>query len=66
MFTLKVFLLLDNCPELRPAAMEVLASLALQLGKKFKIFIPMIDKVLRRHRISHPKYELLATRVNLT
>ena len=58
-----MFLLLDNCPELRPAAMEVLASLALQLGKKFKIFIPMIDKVLRRHRISHPKYELLATRV---
>ena len=36
---------IDNCPEVRPSAMETLSSLALQLGNKFKIFIPMIDKV---------------------
>ena len=54
---------IDNCPELRPAAMEALSSLALQLGKKFKIFIPMIDKVLKKHRISHSEYELIAARV---
>ena len=37
---------IDNCPEVRPSAMETLSSLALQLGNKFKIFIPMIDKVI--------------------
>ena len=42
--------MIDGCPELRPAAMEALSSLALQLGKKFKIFIPMIEKVLKKHR----------------
>ena len=43
--------------------MEALSSLALQLGKKFKIFIPMIEKVLKKHRISHSKYEVISSRV---
>eukprot|EP00092_Neocalanus_flemingeri_P019853 GFUD01021504.1.p1 GENE.GFUD01021504.1~~GFUD01021504.1.p1 ORF type:complete len:2235 (+),score=707.01 GFUD01021504.1:192-6707(+) len=54
---------IDNSPELRPAAMDALAAIVLQLGKKFKIFIPMVDKVLKKHRISHQRYELLAARV---
>ena len=53
----------DTAPDLRPAAMDCLAAIVLQLGKKFKIFIPMVERVLRRHRISHQRYELLATRV---
>ena len=44
---------IDNCPELRPAAMDVLAAIVLQLGKKYKIFIPMVDKVVKKHRINH-------------
>ena len=54
---------IDNCPELRPSAMDVLAGIVLQLGKKYKIFIPMVDKVIRKHRISHQRYELLTARV---
>lgn len=54
---------IDNCPELRPAAMDVLAAIVLQLGKKYRIFIPMVDKVVRRHRISHQRYELLTARI---
>ena len=54
---------IDNCPELRPAAMDVLAAIVLQLGKKYKIFIPMVDKVVKKHRISHQRYELLTARV---
>ena len=54
---------IDNCPELRPSAMDVLAAIVLQLGKKYKIFIPMVDKILKKHRISHQRYELLRARV---
>ncbi len=54
---------IDNCPELRPAAMDVLAAIVLQLGKKYRIFIPMVDKVVKRHRISHQRYELLTARI---
>ena len=54
---------IDNCPELRPAAMDLLASIVLQMGKKYRIFIPMVDKVVRKHRISHPRYELLTARI---
>ena len=36
---------------------------ALLLTKKYKIFIPMVDKVIRKHRISHQRYELLTARV---
>ena len=54
---------IDTSPDLRPAAMDCLAAIVLQLGKKFKIFIPMLDRVVRRHRISHQRYELLRERV---
>ena len=54
---------IDNSPDLRPAGMDCLAAIVLQLGKKFKIFIPMVEKVVRKHRITHQRYELLAMRV---
>ena len=40
-----------------------MAAIVLQLGKKYRIFIPMVDKVVRRHRISHQRYELLTARI---
>ena len=46
---------IDNCPDLRPAATDALASIILQLGKKFKIFIPMVDKVVKKHRMTHDR-----------
>ncbi|KRT85885.1 HEAT domain-containing protein [Oryctes borbonicus] len=50
---------LDGNPELRATAMETLVSLVLQLGRKFNIFIPLLAKVMAKHKIQHVKYELL-------
>ncbi|XP_036113118.1 serine/threonine-protein kinase mTOR isoform X2 [Molossus molossus] len=54
---------LDQCPELRPTAMDTLSSLVFQLGKKYQIFIPMVNKVLVRHRINHQRYDVLICRI---
>ncbi|XP_041480411.1 serine/threonine-protein kinase mTOR-like [Lytechinus variegatus] len=54
---------LDTTPDLRPVAMDTLSSVVLQLGKKFQIFIPMVNKVLVKHRINHQKYETLILKI---
>lgn len=54
---------LDTCPDLHPTAMEVLCCMMLQLGPRYKIFIPMVKKVLTKHRYSHPTYQLLLCRL---
>ncbi|KAM8927600.1 serine/threonine-protein kinase mTOR [Pelodytes ibericus] len=54
---------LDVSPELRQTAMDTLSSLVFQLGKKYQIFIPMVNKVLLRHRIMHQRYEVLTCRI---
>ncbi|XP_064642053.1 serine/threonine-protein kinase mTOR-like isoform X1 [Lineus longissimus] len=54
---------LDTCPELRYAAMDTLSALVMQLGKKYQIFIPMVNKVLTKHKVSHQQYDLLLGRI---
>ncbi|KAJ8022045.1 Serine/threonine-protein kinase mTOR [Holothuria leucospilota] len=54
---------LDSTPELRGPAMDTLSSVVLQLGRKFMIFIPMVHKVLTKHRIHHQKYETLILKI---
>ena len=54
---------LDCTPELRTIAMDTLASLVLQLDKKYQIFVPMVNKVLVKHRIIHQKYETLVLKI---
>ncbi|XP_038044243.1 serine/threonine-protein kinase mTOR-like [Patiria miniata] len=54
---------LDTTPELRSIAMDTLESLVLQLGKKYHIFVPMVNKVLVKHRIVHQKYETLVLKI---
>ena len=54
---------IENTSELRPVAMETLASLVAQLGKKYLIFIPMVQKVLNRHRIQHQRYDVLVAKI---
>ncbi|KAG1660885.1 Serine/threonine-protein kinase mTOR [Nymphon striatum] len=54
---------LDNCPELQQVCMNTLAALVGQLGKKYQIFIPMVNKVMQKHRITHQRYDLLITRI---
>ncbi len=54
---------LDKTPELRAPAMDTLASIVTQLGKKYTIFIPMVQKVLIQHRINHQRYDILCARL---
>ena len=54
---------LDTAPELRPAAMDALAAIVEQLGKKYVIFVPLVRKVLVKHRITHQRYDILYARV---
>lgn len=54
---------LDTCPELRPVAMETLCSLVSQLGKKYNIFIPLVQKIITKHRISCQRYDFLITKI---
>ncbi|KAG1246296.1 hypothetical protein G6F68_014703 [Rhizopus microsporus] len=45
--------------EARNAAMDLLCALIFQLGTDYTKFIPVINKVLARFRITHTNYELL-------
>lgn len=54
---------LDTCPELRPQGMDVLCALATQLGRSYKCFIPIIHRITIRHKISHPRYDILVAKV---
>ncbi|CAO3647953.1 unnamed protein product [Mucor fragilis] len=45
--------------EARNVAMDLLCALVFQLGTDYTKFIPVINKVLTRHRIAHANYELL-------
>ena len=54
---------IDNCPELRPTAMDTLCSLMQQLGRKFSIFVPLIQKVMSKHKIQHSKFDMLVSKI---
>eukprot|EP00731_Ephydatia_muelleri_P014310 Em0008g30a len=54
---------IDQCPDLRSDAMETLCCLVLQLGHRYKIFIPMLKKVLFKHRYQYHKYDMYVCRL---
>ncbi|XP_064598762.1 serine/threonine-protein kinase mTOR-like [Liolophura sinensis] len=54
---------IDSVPELRGSAMDTLCSLVMQLGQKFTIFIPMVNRVISKQRVIHPKYDMLLCRI---
>lgn len=54
---------LDQTPDLRNTAMETLCALVMQLGRKYRIFVPLVSRVISRHRINCPRYELLTTKI---
>ena len=51
--------ILDNCPDLREATLDTLTSLVSQFGDKFQVFIPMVQRVLKKHGIRHSRYDSL-------
>ncbi|XP_038222262.1 serine/threonine-protein kinase mTOR [Zerene cesonia] len=57
---------LDTCYALRTTAMDTLCALIVQLGRKFTDFIPLVQKVLVKHRIQHQNYELLLSKLQTT
>lgn len=54
---------LDSCPSLRSTAMDTLCALIVQLGRKYNDFIPLVQKVIVKHRIQHSNYELLLSKL---
>ncbi|KAL5013846.1 hypothetical protein ScPMuIL_008116 [Solemya velum] len=54
---------IDTTPELQQTALDMLCALVSQLGYKFQIFIPMVDKVVTKHRIPHQRYNLMLPKV---
>ncbi|CAO3650716.1 unnamed protein product [Cunninghamella blakesleeana] len=45
--------------EARNSAMDLLCALIFQLGTDYAKFIPVVNKVLTKHRVTHTNYELL-------
>lgn len=54
---------LDSCSSLRTTAMDTLCALIVQLGRKYNDFIPLVQKVIIKHRIQHSNYELLLSKL---
>lgn len=50
-------------PDLRPVCMELLCSLATQLGRTYECFVPVIQRILNKHKIVNPKYDILVAKV---
>ncbi|ORX99768.1 PtdIns-3-kinase tor2 [Basidiobolus meristosporus CBS 931.73] len=49
--------------ELRTATMDTLCILAYQLGPDYAVFAPTVKKLLIKHRIQHPEYEMLISKL---
>lgn len=54
---------LETCPALRPVAMDTLCALVIQLGRKYIDFIPLVHKVMVKHKIQSQCYELLISKL---
>ncbi|CAD7080067.1 unnamed protein product [Hermetia illucens] len=54
---------LDNNSELRDNAMSCLKSLVIQLGKKYLVFVPLVHRVMLKHKISCLDYEKLIPKI---
>ena len=50
---------LDTTPELRYTAMDTLSAIVVQMGRRYEIFIPMVNKVLLKHKVGHRRYDIL-------
>ncbi|CAG8465028.1 34810_t:CDS:10, partial [Racocetra persica] len=55
--------LATNNNDLRMAAMDTLCALVFQLGSDYAIFIPLINKILQKYKISHHDYDLLVSKL---
>ncbi|XP_060521647.1 serine/threonine-protein kinase mTor [Cylas formicarius] len=54
---------MDKNAELREKAMDTLCSLVSQLGRKFCLFVPMVQKVVQKHKIQNKRWEHLVSSI---
>lgn len=43
--------------------MDTLTAVVFQLGRRYQMYIALVNKVLYKHKITHQNYEMLITRV---
>jgi len=55
---------LDNEPQLVTVAVDTLCAVAHQLGSTYKIFIPIVQKVMKKHKITHTRYEIIEFKIS--
>lgn len=54
---------LDNEPQLVVTAMDTLSIIAYQLGSTYQIFIPIVQKVIKKHKITHTRYDIVEFKI---
>lgn len=54
---------LETSPELRIIAMQTLCSMVVQLGRKCLVFIPTVNRVMSKHRISCVELDKLLAKI---
>lgn len=54
---------IDNYPDMRNTAMATLCSMVIQLGKNYLIFVPLVNKVLLKHKIVSNEYNKLLAKL---
>lgn len=54
---------LENYPDMRPTAIATLCSIVIQLGKNYLIFVPLVRKVLEKHKINSNEYAKLLAKL---
>ncbi|XP_035780760.1 serine/threonine-protein kinase Tor-like [Anopheles albimanus] len=54
---------LDNYPELRSVALTTLCSIMIQLGRKYLVFVPLVNRVMVKQKITSIEYTKLLTKL---
>lgn len=54
---------LDLYPEMRQTALATLCSMVIQLGKNYLIFVPLVNKILIKHKINCNEYNKLLAKL---
>lgn len=54
---------LDNQETLRNPAIATLCALMLQLGRGYLIFVPLVNKVMQKHKINNMEYNKILTKI---
>jgi len=54
---------LDGKEPIRAAAMDTLCAVAYQLGSNYQIFIPLVQKAIKKNKIVHSRYEMIEYKI---